>query len=371
VKIALLDQSFHKKTGSTRFLLDLLRPLGTVDHFFVDENDLTEVADRKFDVIILFQTEFCAPYFLARGKRTVIIPMYDACVHMPEVYWRAMAGARVISFCRRLHVRMLECGLESMYLQYFPDPSTIQVVDDFSNLRGFLWQRRPREGFNWRLVSHLCGSSLASLRVHLAADDGDNGLERLPLGVTTMSGFADSNDVYLAHVRAANVFFAPRATEGIGMANLEAMAYGMCVVAHDDATANEYVIHQENGYLYNVRNPERLALTSAKAQKCGGAARKTVEDGYERFREKLDDLLSFISSTSKPSPLYRNQFPPKEFVRTARLIFADAPGMDGLLTKVEGRGAFTESMIRMKRRVRRIPVLGAAAKEIYGWMRGH
>jgi Glycosyl transferases group 1 len=368
VKVALLDQSFHRKTGSSRFLLEVLRPLGTVDHFFVDENDLGEVADGN-DFIILFQTEFCAPYFLARGKRTVIVPMYDACANMPEVYWRAMAGARVISFCRRLHVRMLECGLESIYLQYFPDPSSIKVVEDFSNLRGFLWQRHPREGFNWRLGSRLCGSSMASLHVHLAADDGNNDLEMLPLGVTTSEGFADRYE-YFAHMRTANVFFAPRATEGIGMANLEAMTHGMCVVAHDDATANEYIVHQENGYLYNIGNPENLSLTLARAQQCGRGARKTVEDGYEQYNEKLDDLRSFISSTPKPNPLYRQQFPPNNFIRLARQIFADAPGMQGLLTKAEGRGAFIESVIKMKRRVRRIPVLGPAAKGIYGWVRG-
>ena len=143
--------------------------------------------------------------------------MYDACANMPQAYWRAMAGARVISFCRKLHVRILECGLESIYLQYFPDPFTVPKVEDFSDLRGFLWQRRPREGFNWRIGSRLCGSSLASLHVHLAADDDNNGLEELPLGVTT-SEWAVDLSVYSTHLKAANVFFAPRAAEGIGMA---------------------------------------------------------------------------------------------------------------------------------------------------------
>jgi hypothetical protein len=370
VRTALVDQSFHIKTGSSVFLRDLLRRLGTVDHFFVDVNDLAEIADGNYDVTILFQTEFCAPYFLARGKRTVIVPMYDACAHMPEAYWRAMAGARVVSFCRRLHVRMSECGLESIYLQYFPDPSIIPVVEDFSNLRGFLWQRRPHEGFDGRLGSRLCGSSLTSLHLHLAADDDNNDLEMLPVDVTTSEGFAD-RAVYLGHIRTANVFFAPRATEGIGMANLEAMAHGMCVVAHDDATANEYIVHRENGYLYNIRHPENLNLTPTRAEQCGRAARKTVEDGYERYNEKLDDLLSFISSTPKPNPLYRHQFPPNDFIRLARQIFADAPGMQGILTKVEGRGALVESLTRAKRRVRRIPMLGPATKIVYRWVRGY
>ena len=368
MRIAVLDQSFHIKTGSFLFLLDLLRRLGTVDYFCVDIKDLAEVADGNYDVIILCQTECCGPYFLARGKRTVIVPMYDACANMPEAYWRAMAGARVISFCQKLHVRMLACGLDSIYLQYFPNPSTIKPVEDFSNLRGFLWQRSPREGFNWRLASRLCGLSLTSLHVHLAADDNSNDRQMLPPDITTSEWGADSS-AYLAHMRKANVFFAPRATEGIGMANLEAMAHGMCVIAHDDATANEYVRHQESGYLYDIGNPANLGLTPARAQQCGRAARKTVEDGYKRYNERVDEVLAFISSTPKPDPRYRYQFPPNDFIRLARQIFADAPGMQAILTKAEGRGAFSESLARIRRRVRRIPVLGPGAKAIYGWVR--
>ena len=57
------------------------------------------------------------------------------------------------------------------------------------------------------------------------------------------------------------------------------MAHGMCVVAHDDATANEYLVHRENGYLYDIVNPKKLTLTPAAAQRCGRAARKSIEDG--------------------------------------------------------------------------------------------
>ena len=90
----------------------------------------------------------------------------------------------------------------------------------------------------------------------------------------------------------------------------------------------------------------------------------------EQFSGKVSDVLSFISSTPEPSPLYRHQFPPSDYIRLARVIFADAPGMDGLLTKAEGRSALIESMIRVKRRVRRMPFLGPAARGIYRWVHG-
>jgi hypothetical protein len=262
---------------------------------------------------------------------------------------------------------MSKYGLQSFYLQYFPDPSRTPVIDDFCELRGFLWQRRPREGFNADLGSQLCGSSLASMHIHLAADDGENYLVTTPLATT--SKWSADNSIYLAHLRSANVFFAPRATEGIGISNLEAMAHGMCVLAHNDATANEYLINGENGYLYNILQPQEVGITPKHAKQFGRAARKTIEVGYENFLEKCDSLLSFIESTPKPSPLYRYHFPPKDFIASARLLFGDAPGMQGLLSKAEGRGAIFDFANRAKRRVRRIPILGTTAKGVFNWLR--
>ena len=213
MKLALVDQSFHRKTRSTLFIGDILSQLGQVALFFVDECNLIEVVDGNFDIVVLVQTEFCAPYFLAKGQRTIIVPMYDACASMPEAYWRAMTYARAICFCHKLHSRISECGLKSMYLQYFPNPSAIKVIEDFSDLRGFLWQRRPREGFNWRLGSQLCGSSLASLHIHRAADDGENGTETFPPSITSSEWSSGFFRLFVSHA-IRQCFFCPTCDRG-------------------------------------------------------------------------------------------------------------------------------------------------------------
>ncbi len=60
------------------------------------------------------------------------------------------------------------------------------------------------------------------------------------------SWFRDAGE-YLDMLAAANVFFAPRRAEGIGMSFLEAMAMGLCVVAPRGPTMSEYIENGRNG----------------------------------------------------------------------------------------------------------------------------
>jgi len=341
MKIAFLDQTFHKETGSALFFVKLLERIGTVQSFFVaggGASGLVEIADADFDLIVLWQTDFCAPYFLARGKRTVIIPMYDGCARIPEVYWRAMSQARAVSFSSALHNKLTACGIDSLYVQYFPNPEAFPVTTDFSTLRGFLWQRRPDQGITWELATRLCGN-LDSFHIHLPGDYGE--YPCVPaLSNITVSRWGSDSSAYGRHLQAANIFFAPRLTEGIGMANLEAMARGMCVIAHDDSTANEYLSDRENGRIYNISSPQRLSLTPETAEKYGRSARKTVEIGHRRFIESLDGLLEFISSTPRPDPHYAAHFPQDAFLRAATMMFSNATFTIAILAKAGVSGAF-------------------------------
>jgi hypothetical protein len=341
MKIAFLDRTFHKGTGSSLFFVTLLERLGTVQHFFVDHcgaSGLVEIADADFDLVVLWQTDFCAPYFLARGKRTVIIPMYDGCARIPEVYWRAMSQARAVSFSSALHNKMSAHGIDSLYVQYFPDPKAFPVTTDFSTLRGFLWQRRPDQGITWELVTRLC-DNLDSLHIHLPEDDGEDPGVPL-LANITVSRWGSDSSAYVRHLQSANIFFAPRLTEGIGMANLEAMARGMCVIAHDDSTANEYLSDRQNGRIYHISSPEKLRLTQETAEKYGRAARKTVEVGHRKFVESIDDLLGFISSTPRPDVRYAAHFPHEAFLRAATMMLSNATFTIALLAKAGVSGAF-------------------------------
>jgi len=150
------------------------------------------------------------------------------------------------------------------------------------------------------------------------------------------------------------------------MATLEAMARGQCIVANDDATANEYIIDGVNGHLFDAREPKELVLNPAHAEKYGRAARKTVEIGHEKFSRGIDDLLWFIASTPRPNPSYAANYPAKKFIRAAYYMFTNVYATLGMLADAEKAGAFVDrerffyGLQTLKARARHLPFLNLA-----------
>ena len=64
----------------------------------------------------------------------------------------------------------------------------------------------------------------------------------------------------------ANVYFAPRLEEGIGQTFLEAIRWGRCVVAADNRTINEYIIHGVNGLLYDTLSFQRQSISPSASR---------------------------------------------------------------------------------------------------------
>jgi len=63
----------------------------------------------------------------------------------------------------------------------------------------------------------------------------------------------------MAILKEPGIYIAPRLKEGIGMAFLEQMAMGKCVVAHGDATMDEYIVDGKTGIIVNMRAPRRIS----------------------------------------------------------------------------------------------------------------
>ena len=105
---------------------------------------------------------------------------------------------------------------------------------------------------------------------------------------------------YLARLASCGVVLAPRRKEGIGMAFLEAMAMGKCVVAHDDATMNEYIVDGESGLLVDFDRPARIAperVARARAGVAAAAARHRA-----RWVEDAAKIVPFVQSLAPCRP---------------------------------------------------------------------
>jgi len=102
-----------------------------------------------------------------------------------------------------------------------------------------------------------------------------------------------SREDYLRHLGGFNIFFAPRRHEGLGLTFLEAMAMGLCVVAEDLPTANEYLLAHQNGVLYrgDEQTLRPLApLCKEQLTSMGKNARQTIQTIHQRWIDKRDEI---------------------------------------------------------------------------------
>lgn len=316
--IAFIDHPFHRKTRSSDFFVDILRKDFEVDLYYAetDSRDLIKsIADKAYDLVVCWQTEFCAPYFLMRGIRVVCLPMYDGVANAPDIYWIGMKQARFISFSKALHLRLTSLGIESFYFQYYNVKHVPVPQAKFEEgLRFFFWQRRPEQGLTYAFAQEL-SSRLQSrekvladfdvtLHVHNAPDT-EQADEWEPVGCDSVSYFTDDAQSYKEALARSNVYICPRFSEGIGLSMIEALARGMLVVAHNEPTANEYIIDGVNGILLNYddiirKNAAGKALIEVNAAKVAHNARENYLKGVERWNSSVNDIRFLVKSTPKP-----------------------------------------------------------------------
>ncbi len=310
-KLAFIDHSFHKATQSTGFFQDILSREYEVTVFSDDawqggpEVDARAVNAGNFDVVILWQAiPFARNLLRFTCKNLLWVPMYDAEWQRSGLGWRALCrlGLKVICFSKALYETTRRFGLNSYYVQYFPEPSTQAV--SYSSPRVFFWQRINQ--LDWPLVKHiLAENNIAKI---VLRDDPDPGhvftepdyddVEKLQIEIVRnlkVGGGTRRGD-YLQLLSSCNVFIAPRLREGIGLSFLEAMALGMCVVGADLPTMNEYISSAENGFLFDPERPAPIDLTGFA--ECGRRARATIAHGHQQWRASLPSILKFISEPS-------------------------------------------------------------------------
>ena len=150
-------------------------------------------------------------------------------------------------------------------MRYFPDSGPDRATIERAiarterrraegGLKAYFWQRTAE--ITLRSAIAICRQiGCTELVVNIRHDPGQTGLDEVRDGtcdgvrVRTHGWFERRADA-LAQVDDCDVYIAPRSCEGIGMGFLEAMSRGLCVVAFDAPTMNEYIQDGVNGLLY-------------------------------------------------------------------------------------------------------------------------
>jgi glycosyltransferase involved in cell wall biosynthesis len=302
MRIAIIDHSYHRTTKSNAFFRNILSGIGTVTEFFDEtwrggENDWRLNFDETcYDLIVIWQAHETFEALSGNHNNVVFVPMYDGMLVGGNILWRSeFKNVKCVSFCRKLHFEISKRGGTSRYFKYFPDPSTSKVVSNFSELRPLFWYRTNI--ITADIVLEMCkDQKIRNLTIHNAPDPGQKALSvtNFPSNITTyeITRWFAKNDDYRETLLKHNVFFAPRDVEGIGLAFLEAMASGLCVVAPNMPTMSEYISNGTNGILYPLER--RFATDFTRVVEMGARARETMERGFSDWQQETAHLVDYL-----------------------------------------------------------------------------
>lgn len=259
-KIVFFDHKYHEKTKSSSFFVDILKDLSTVKIIYVGDNLLDEIEaqitdNQDSDLYVFWQI---MPPIQAishiNESKIVLIPMYDACCTMTYREWYKYRNYRFICFCEKIYHILENLGIKSLSVKYVPRINHDHMdVRKYDILTAFIWRRK--ESLNLTpLLNSMKKIGVKRVIIHNAPDymiDKNNHYEINDLEVITTKGWFNTHDEYLNIISKCNVYIAPRLYEGIGLSFLEAFGLGLCVVAPNQATMNEYIIHGKNGLIFN------------------------------------------------------------------------------------------------------------------------
>lgn len=294
-----IDSAYRKKTKSVTFLIDLLSVEYDVEVFNIEEarNDEIRVkAKEPFGVVIFLQINPANYINVFKGHNIVFVPMYDTFTIKKRTQLLFLKRLKWLCFSRTYEPFLK--GVDTLFVQYYPKAKTAQsekIPNSF-----FFWQRQ--ENIDWPLIKKLLGDTAVSrCNLHLSADPG---VETVPPSADdikkyniTFSSWYDSKEDFEEELQKYAYFFAPRSKEGIGLSFLDAMSMGAVIIAPDEATMNEYINHDVNGYLYDVDNPTSLDLTRENEVRL--RSKESYEKGCANWESKKAEILAFIRKKPK------------------------------------------------------------------------
>lgn len=298
-KVLYIGHSYHQKTQSTKFIIDLLRKNFEVK-VILDETWIDKAAsypdlglkNNNYAAIIFCQ--LLPPKEIFRKiqhDNIIFIPMYDQSGLNDYGFWFNEVGCKVICFSKTLYTKLRKWGFDTIHIQYFPKPAAFSLG---SPAKAFFWQRLTK--INFQVIKKLIQKSKLSVHIHRAIDPGNRFFkpeenDEKKYRITYSDWFKTKEDM-LTVMKESAIYFAPREYEGIGLSFLEAMSMGKAVVAVNNPTMNEYITHGETGYLYDLNSPKQIDFSNI--QEVQKKSYEYMKRGYQEWLGQQDKIIDFI-----------------------------------------------------------------------------
>ena len=174
-KLLFIGHSYHQKTHSADFMIDLLSQRYTIQKFYFDPYSqnintvFSPIYKKEFDIIVLWQI---MPDLHELSKnikfnKSVFFPMYDGVPSLTDNYWKSYKNTTIINFCLELHKQLYKLDYNSNYIQFFPKPIAINNNGNPKSI--FFWQRHTSINSD-TITKVLSSTDINHLHLHKAPD---------------------------------------------------------------------------------------------------------------------------------------------------------------------------------------------------------
>jgi FkbM family methyltransferase len=284
------------------------------------------------DVFAFCQKRPPAQVFASRPDAKVIwLPMWNNVQRMTASDWASIPKTiRILAYTPLISERSIAAGLPTLLVRYAPDPGRFPETVWSEGRILYYWNRvgLVRKDTLIRLCKEL------QIRKLLFRPFLDPGIpQELGYDVTTREAgfevetvpFFDSPAEANAFTSRANVVIAPRPSEGVGLAFLEAMAAGKAVLSVNRPTMSEYIEHGRTGILLKAKKiwwsngtpmlstrvsgrQDWSAVKGADLEAIGRNARKAMSDCQRVWQDDVVAIRKFVLDWSRvrraqaPSP---------------------------------------------------------------------
>lgn len=296
--ILFLGHSYHEKTRSNLFFINMLKDRYDITHIYFDPYEGIYYGDynkeKCYDILILWQIMLERQEIFERFKfsKGILVPMYDAVVYEKNMNWLQYCDFKILCFSKTIFDLLAKSEFDTHYAQYFTENRNDLELGNEKSV--FFWQRKQK--INLAVVEELLKNmSIEHIHIHRALDPNnkfiDPGKREFEI---TFSNWFNNPEEYKNYILKSAIYIAPREYEGIGMSFLEAMAIGRCVIAPNNATMNEYIVSGFNGILYDL--DEIKPLDKFNVQAIQKNAYEFAKSGFVRWMKHKRSLLDWIEN---------------------------------------------------------------------------
>lgn len=309
-RLLFVDHSFHKKTSSSSFFIDILKKNYEITYAVDDSwstryNEIGQCASNKiYDVVIFWQLINKNILKSIECRNIVFVPMYDGCGDKGLDFWYPYRDIKIVNFSRSLESFLSKAEFRTLPVKYYPELAKTCVPEGKSC---FFWQRINEIG--WPLVKTLLKETeIRSIHMHRAVDPGhvfyQPSIEDIDKYKITFSDWFSDKNKYKEIMYSKQIYIAPRIKEGIGLSFLEAMAAGLVVVAPNLPTMSEYIVNAENGYLYDPYHP--VPIRFGNLARVAQNAKDTMLCGQKAWAIDKGKIIDFIESPMRRNFYFRS-----------------------------------------------------------------